>query len=110
MRRPELDRILAAMLETHSGISDLLFCVDRPFQVEAFGELKTADIEPKLSKLTRFQTERIALNIIGNDRRLLRELVERGACDCSYALSDKSRFRVNIFRQRGNCAIVMACK
>jgi twitching motility protein PilT len=33
--------------------------------------------------------------------------MERGACDCSYALSDKSRFRVNIFRQRGNCAIVM---
>lgn len=107
MRRPELDRILAAMLETHPGISDLLFSVDRPFQVEAFGELKDANIAPQLSKLTRFQTERIALNIIGNDRRLLRELVERGACDCSYALSDKSRFRVNVFRQRGNCAIVM---
>lgn len=106
MRRPELDKILAAMLETHPGISDLLFCVDRPFQVETFGELKVADVAPRI-RLTRFQTERIALNIIGNDRRLLRELVERGSCDCSYALSDKSRFRVNIFRQRGNCAIVM---
>lgn len=107
MRRPELDDVLTRMLETYPGISDLLFCVGRPFQVESFGELKDADISPKIGKLTRFQTEKIALNIIGNDRRLLRELVTRGACDCSYAVGAKARFRVNIFRQRGNCAIVM---
>jgi twitching motility protein PilT len=30
-----------------------------------------------------------------------------GACDVSYSLAERSRFRVNIFRQRGSYAIVM---
>ena len=107
MHRTELDGILSAMLDTHPGISDLLFSVGRPFQVETYGELTDARIQPSLDKLTRFQTEQIALNIIGDQRHLLRELVVKGACDCSYALADRARFRVNIFRQRGNFAIVM---
>ena len=107
MRRSELDGILIGMLESHPGISDLLFSVGQPFQVESFGELRSANVRPCVSQLTRFQTEKIALNLIGNDRRLLRELVSKGACDCSYAVGDQARFRVNIFRQRGNYAIVM---
>ncbi|HVK59813.1 MAG TPA: PilT/PilU family type 4a pilus ATPase, partial [Candidatus Kapabacteria bacterium] len=107
MRRAELDALLRDMLASHQGISDLLFTVGRPYQVEAYGVLKTVDVNPRVYSLTRFQTERIALNIIGTDRRLLREIAMRGACDCSYALGDEARFRVNIFRQRGNLAIVM---
>jgi twitching motility protein PilT len=107
MRRSEIDHLLAGMLATHPGISDLLFAVDRPYQVESFGVLYPVDVEPRIQKLTPYQTERIALNIIGSNRRLLRELVLRGACDCSYQLGDYARFRVNIFRQRGNLAIVM---
>jgi twitching motility protein PilT len=107
MRRAELDTLLSAMLETHDGISDLLFTTGRPYQVEAYGELKAVEVAPRLNLLTRFQTERIALNIIGHDRRLLRDLVVRGACDCSYAIGDATRFRVNIFRQRGNLSVVM---
>ena len=107
MRKPELDYLLASMLETHSDISDLFFTVGRPFQVETFGELKPANVPPPVRALTRFQTEAIALNIIGSDRRLLQELVTRGTCDCSYALGDQARFRVNIFRQRGNLSIIM---
>ena len=107
MRKPELDSLLASMLETHSDISDLFFTVGRPFQVETFGELKPASVPPPVKALTRFQTEAIALNIIGSDRRLLQELVTRGTCDCSYALGDQARFRVNIFRQRGNLSIIM---
>ena len=107
MRKAELDLVLASMLETHQGISDLIFTVGRPFQVESYGELKAAHVPPYVKALTRYQTERMALNIVGNDKRLLRELLTRGACDCSYALGDIARFRVNIFRQRGNFAIVM---
>jgi len=107
MRRPELDSLLSAMLKTHPGISDLVFSVGRPYQVETYGELKPADVGPHITALTPYQTERIALNIIGSDRRLLRELVVGGACDCSYSVADQARFRVNIFRQRGNIAIVM---
>ncbi|HEX8311301.1 MAG TPA: ATPase, T2SS/T4P/T4SS family, partial [Chthoniobacteraceae bacterium] len=107
MRKAELDLVLASMLETHQGISDLIFTVGRPFQVESYGELKAAHVPPYVKALTRYQTERMALNIVGNDKRLLRELLTRGACDCSYALGDLARFRVNIFRQRGNFSIVM---
>lgn len=107
MRRPELDALLLGMLDSYPGISDLLFSVGRPYQVETFGELKATDVSPRVQYLTRFQTEKIALNIIGSDRRLLRDLAEKGACDCSYALGDQARFRVNIFKQRGNLSIVM---
>jgi twitching motility protein PilT len=107
MRRAELDALLRDMLASHEGISDINFTVGRPYQVEAYGELKVVEANPRIYTLTRFQTERIALNIIGHDRRLLREIATKGACDCSYALGDEARFRVNIFRQRGNLSIVM---
>jgi twitching motility protein PilT len=60
-----------------------------------------------VQKLTPFQTERIALNIIGGEKRLLRELATSGSCDCAYMVGERLRFRVNIFRQRGNISIVM---
>jgi twitching motility protein PilT len=107
MHRADFDRILSAMMEAHPGVSDLLFSVGRPFQVESFGELKQVDIHPEVQRLTPVQTETLALNIIGEDRRLIKELLMMGSCDCSYALSDRFRFRVNIFKQRGNFAIVM---
>ena len=42
-----------------------------------------------------------------SDTRLMRDYLKGGSCDCSYALDDRARFRVNIFRQQGNFAIVM---
>ena len=107
MKRAELDAILTSMLDVAPGISDINFTVGRPPQVEAFGVLKIANVPPFVQRLTPFQTERIALNLIGGEKRLLRELAIRGSCDCAYMVSDRLRFRVNIFRQRGNLAIVM---
>ena len=107
MRTTELDSILSAMLDTHPGISDLVFSVGRPLQVESYGVLKEAVVQPQIKNLTPFQTEQIALNIVGTARNLLWDLLQRGACDCSYQLADRARFRVNIFRQRGSFAIVM---
>ncbi|HEX4086399.1 MAG TPA: PilT/PilU family type 4a pilus ATPase [Chthoniobacteraceae bacterium] len=107
MRRSDFDRILTSMMEAHPGVSDLLFTVGRPFQVESYGELKQVDIHPDVQRLTPQQTETLALNIIGEDRRLIKELIMMGSCDCSYALNDRFRFRVNVFKQRGNFAIVM---
>jgi len=107
MKRAELDAILTSMLEVSPGISDINFTVGRPPQVEAFGVLKIADVPPHVHRLTPFQTERIALNLIGGEKRLFRELAVRGSCDCAYMVNERLRFRVNIFRQRGNLAIVM---
>lgn len=107
MRTIELDAILNAMLQSYDGISDLNFSVGRPLQVEAFGRLMPIRVDPPIEALTAHQTEQIALNIIGNNRRLLKELLVHGSCDCSYQLAQEARFRVNIFRQKGHLAIVM---
>jgi twitching motility protein PilT len=107
MRKIELDAILRAMLQSYEGISDFLFTVGRPLQAEAFGRLKSINVEPPIRAMTSFQTESLALNIIGHDKRLIDELLRTGSCDCSYALGDDARFRVNVFRQKGNLSIVM---
>lgn len=106
MRRSELDQILTTMLASQPEVSDLNFTVGRPLQVEAYGELKPVATEPPLTNLTPFQTETIALNLIGDNRWLLSDLLRHGSCDASYALGDKARFRCNIFSQRGNYSIV----
>ncbi len=107
MRRSELDSVLVNMMEAQAGVSDLIFCVGRPFQVEAMGELKPVDVHGSVAPLTPYQTERIALNIMADDKRLIKELLMLGSCDCSYALNERLRFRVNIFKQRGHLGIVM---
>jgi twitching motility protein PilT len=107
MRKAETEKILSTMLEVRPGVSDLNFTVDKPPQVESFGELVPASFNPPLEKLTPFQTEIFALNLINRDRRLMKTLLEEGSCDCSFYLSGKARFRVNIFSQRGNYSIVM---
>ena len=96
-----------AMQGVAVGISDINFSVGRPPQVEAFGVLREANVPPHVKSLTPFQTERIALNLINGERRLLRDLADTGSCDCSYMVNEKARYRVNIFRNRGNISIVM---
>jgi twitching motility protein PilT len=107
MRRNELDFILSRMLESQQEVSDLNFTVDKPLQVESFGELVPVPLDPPLGALTPFQTEMVALNLIGGNRRLTEDLLRTGSCDSSYSLSHKARFRVNIFSQRGNYSIVL---
>ncbi len=84
------------MVEAHDNVSDLNITVGKTLQVESAGEL----VPP-------FQTEAFALNLIGNNRRLLKDLVEKGSCDLSYSLTDKMRFRVNIFSQKDYYSIVL---
>src|SRR5215831_13837835 len=107
IRTPDVDRVLSAMLAAYEGISDLNFTVGHPLQVENFGELKPVYVDPAIKCLTPYQTEQLALTLMQGDTRLMRDYLKEGACDCSYALSDQARFRVNIFRQQGNFAIVM---
>jgi twitching motility protein PilT len=106
MRRPELDQILSAMLASQPEVSDLLFTVDRPPQVEAYGELKPVVLDPPIEKLTPFQIETLVMNIVGDNLWHIEDLLRHGSCDASYSLSDKARFRVNIFSQRGSFSIV----
>ena len=107
MKKPETDYILTAMLDSHESVSDLNFTTGKPLQVETYGELTPVDMKPPLKTLTPFQTEIIALNLIGSDRRLLETLLREGSCDLSYLLPGKARFRVNIFSQSGHYSIVL---
>jgi twitching motility protein PilT len=107
MRRNELDYVLGTMLEYRANVSDLIFTVDKPPQVEAEGLLVPVTLDPPIERLTPFQTEMLALNLIGGNPRLLDDLLRTGSCDTSYTVMDKARFRVNIFSQRGNYSIVL---
>ena len=107
MRKPEIDHILIKMLESNANISDVILTVDKPFQVEASGVLLPVELEPHFEKLTPFQTEIFALNLINQDRRLMDALINEGSCDLSYELPGIARFRVNIFSQRGQYSIVL---
>ncbi len=107
MRRPELDYILSTMLDSQPDVSDLLFTVDKPLQVEAYGELLPVSLDFPMTKLTPFQTETVALNLIGDNQWHLTDLLRRGSCDTAYTLTDKARFRINIFSQRGNYSVVL---
>lgn len=107
MRRPELDYILSTMLDSQPEVSDLLFTVDKPLQVESFGVLKPVTMEAPIERLTPFQTELVALNLAGDNQWHLIDLIRRGSCDTAYTLTDKARFRINIFSQRSNYSIVL---
>ncbi len=107
MTKAELDYILGTMLDSNKNVSDLNITVDKPLQVEASGELVAVEMDPSVEKLTPFQTETIALNIINRNRRLTEDLIKTGSCDCSYSLGQKARFRVNIFTQRGHYTAIL---
>jgi twitching motility protein PilT len=94
------------MLASQPEVSDVLFTVDRPPQVEAYGELKPVALDPPIEKLTSYQIETIALNIIGDNLWQIEDLLRHGSCDASYGLTDQARLRVNVFSQRGNYSIV----
>src|SRR5664280_533040 len=107
MRKTEIDHLLMKMVESNVNISDLILTVDKPFQVEVSGLLVGVELEPQFEKLTPFQTETFALNLINQDQRLLEMLIKEGSCDLSYELPGVARLRVNIFSQRGHYSIVL---
>ncbi len=85
-------------------VSDLFFSPGRPPLVEINGKL--AGIKGS-RPLTPEDTRRIAADLIASNQHALDNLKAQGSCDVSYSLPGSSRFRVNIFMQRGTCAIVM---
>lgn len=98
--------LLAGMLRASDKVSDLIFSPGRPPQVEIHGQLTAVEIVGS-SVLTADDTRRIAADLIGTNKQAISTLREQGSCDVSYGLAGMARFRVNVFIQRGSCAIVM---
>lgn len=107
MKKTEIDYWITAMLESNPNVSDLNITVGKMLQVESSGVLVPVDVEPPVKQLTPFQSETFALNLIGNNKRLLSDLVSNGSCDLSYSLGDIARFRVNVFTQKGYLTTVL---
>lgn len=106
MKNFNLDAILEAMLKMSDRVSDLNFSVGRQPQVEIDGSLVPVNF-PGLPRLTPYQTEMIAMHMLRGDRDLTRTLLTNGSVDLSYSIPQKTRFRVNVFAQRGTWAIVL---
>jgi twitching motility protein PilT len=100
----ELEGLLTKMLQTSEGISDLLFITGKPPQMEIHGRLLPFESEAVLNS---DRIENLARTIINNNPRHLQDLAEHGSCDCSYALAGLGRFRINVYRQNGNYAMVL---
>jgi twitching motility protein PilT len=98
--------LLGAMLKAAEKISDLIFSPGRPPQVQVYGQMIPVQA-PGLTFLTADDTRHIASDLIGDNKQAITTLREHGACDISYGLPGLARFRVNIFIQRGSCAVVM---
>jgi twitching motility protein PilT len=98
--------IITSMLRAVKNTSDLIFSPGRAPQAETSGQLVQLKI-PGVGVLTAEHTARIAADLIGRNTHAVDKLRQEGSCDISYSLSQLSRFRVNIFTQRGSCAIVM---
>lgn len=98
--------LLSGMLRVSDKVSDLIFSPGRPPQVEIHGQLIGVQI-PGSGLLSADDTRRIGADLIGNNKQAINTLREQGSCDVSFGLPGMARFRVNIFIQRGSCAIVM---
>jgi twitching motility protein PilT len=107
MRRKELDYILTRMLQEHPSLSDCNFTVGKPLQAEVDGVLRPVCQELGIDRLKPYQTEMIAMNLVGNDRRNIQHLLRHGSCDLSYQVAGRARYRVNVFSQRGTYSVVM---
>jgi twitching motility protein PilT len=103
---PNLIVMLQQMLKISDKVSDLIFSPGRPPQVELVGKLQAVSM-PGLEKLTPAHTASIAKLMIGNHQQAALNLEKNGSADLSFSAPGLSRFRVNIFMQRGTHAIVM---
>jgi twitching motility protein PilT len=102
----DLDPLLDSMLDAAPGISDLNLSVGRPPQVEVDGQLRSVAYAG-IEKLLPYHTELIAMRLLANKREAADKLVRTGSVDVSYSLARRTRFRVNMFSQRGSYSVVL---
>lgn len=99
-------QLIAAMLKGREHVSDLIFSPGHAPQIESSGQLVELKFKG-LERLTPEHTRQISNDLIGSLTYAREKLEKEGSTDLSYSVPGVSRFRVNIFRQRGSCAVVM---
>ncbi len=94
-----IDKLLQAVVK--EGASDLHITIGQPPVVRLHGHmqrLKTKVLEP---------ADTMALMKSITPDRCQQELQAVGGCDFGFAFGDAARFRVSVFKQRGNIAMVL---
>ncbi|MCM8778783.1 MAG: PilT/PilU family type 4a pilus ATPase [Candidatus Omnitrophica bacterium] len=94
IERMDIDKVLRRAVELQA--SDVHLTAGLPPVVRIYGELKTLGTNP----YTRDDLREIIYGILSDRQRIKFE--KELELDCSYALSEGGRFRVNIHRQQGN--------
>ena len=74
MKKTEIDYWIAEALASQPNVSDINITVGKTIQVESAGVLKPVEVKPPVREITPFQAETFALNLIGNNKRLLTDL------------------------------------
>ena len=94
-----IDKLLEACVK--QGASDIHITVGQPPVFRLHGRLR------KLETKVLEADDTVALMKSISPERCQRELQEVGGSDFGFAYGDKARFRVSIFKQRGNIAMVL---
>ncbi len=94
-----IDRLLDTVIRQNA--SDLHLTVGRPPTIRLHGHLRSLE-----TKILGPDDTTALMKSITPDRNQ-QEIQEEGGTDFGFAFGDKGRFRVSIFRQRGNIAIVL---
>ncbi|HUU85224.1 MAG TPA: type IV pilus twitching motility protein PilT [Phycisphaerae bacterium] len=94
-----IDRLLETVIK--QGASDLHLTVGRPPVIRLHGRLR--NLETKV--LTPDDTTALMKSI--TPERGQQEIQEEGGTDFGFAFGDAGRFRVAVFRQKGNIALVL---
>jgi twitching motility protein PilT len=102
----DVNPLLAKMLDAAPGISDLNLSAGKPPQVEIEGELHPVSFAG-IERLSPYQIELVAMRLLRGKRDLTERLLRTGSVDLSYSLAQKTRFRVNVFSQRGSYSVVL---
>jgi twitching motility protein PilT len=102
----DVNPLLAKMLDVAPGISDLNLSVGKPPQVEIEGQLRPVPFAG-IEKLSPYHVELVAMRLLRGKRDLTERLLRTGSVDLSYSLAQKTRFRVNVFSQRGSYSVVL---
>ena len=94
-----IDKLLEACVK--QGASDIHITVGQPPVFRLHGRLR------RLETKTLEPDDTVSLMKSISPERCQRELQEAGSSDFGFAYADKARFRVSIFKQRGNIAMVL---
>jgi hypothetical protein len=94
-----MDELLTLTIE--EGASDLHLTTGVPPIMRINGSLHALDTE----HLTGEDTDRLMRSIV--DDQQLRSLAEDGGCDFGFGFKDRARFRVSLYKQKGNVGLAL---